>query len=200
MEYWVLLTTFTATLLSPLITLLFTPLPLLSIPFLVCIPLHLSFLHSLPTPSSLPLTILAPSISAVLAYSCASFSTRMPLLAWRSFMAQCMRVAAEGEGHGVNVCVLVHVCLCMCMCMCVCTYCTCHKLFLQIWRILWKSTFHKWPQNVRALSAESTHKAFHRCCERFALEWQMHEKKQKTPVVQRVDRTKLFWTAYMYPR
>ena len=49
-----------------------------------------------------------------------------------------------------------------------------------------KMATHSYSQNIRALSAESAHKAFHRCCERFAPEWQMHDKKHKTPVVQRV--------------
>ena len=65
--------------------------------------------------------ILPPFISAVLVCSCASFSTRMLLLVWRSLMAQCTRVAATGEGtwsQRVLIGMCIYVCVCPCMYMC----------------------------------------------------------------------------------
>ena len=67
-------------------------------------------------PSFVPLThyvhalfILAPSTSAVLACSCASFSTHLPLLVWRSSMTQCMRAAAACKENVYRV--LIGLCV-----------------------------------------------------------------------------------------
>ena len=113
-------------------------------PFPLCFSLPLIDFHFI-TPNTSPFPsfslysscILPPFISAVLVCSCASFSTRMPLLVWRSLMAQCTRVAAAGEGTWSQR-VLIGMCIYVCLqCPCICTYCHVFVCMCQCMYVWW---------------------------------------------------------------